>query len=265
VFSVQFLYDRLPLYIVAIYPALTYLVYALVQRTGVFERRNAVVGAACVAFVFHAFYEIFDNLGPQLRWWAWNPDAPTNTPWLASVPLTSLAIFAGASPFGIALLTRLLIARRAARAPVPAASMVLRTIGVGVLTPLAMLVFSVPYGLLGRSDPPDVTGQAIVLWAEIALIGVVALWAFAGAARGQAPPGIAADRFVVAGGGAYLLVFAVLWATALPGYLAAAGGHTSSGAPIGSLVYVIGCAVVCLGVLVLAALAARREHVLVSP
>jgi hypothetical protein len=116
-----------------------------------------------------------------------------------------------------------------------------------------MLVFSVPYGLLGRSDPPDVTGQAVVLWAEIALIGVVALWAFAGAVRGQAPPGTAADRFVVVGGGVYLLVFAVLWATALPGYLAAEGGRTSSGAPIGSLVYVIGCAVVCVGVLVLAA------------
>ena len=40
-FSVQFLYDRLPLYIVALYPALTYLAYALVQRTGVLERRLA--------------------------------------------------------------------------------------------------------------------------------------------------------------------------------------------------------------------------------
>jgi hypothetical protein len=183
VFSVQFLYDRLPLYILAIYPALTYLIYVIVQRTGVLERRNPLVGAACVAFVFHCFYEIFDNIGPQLRWWAWNPEAPSNSPWLDSVPLTSAVTFAGAAPFGIALLTRLLIARRVARGPVPAASMVWRVIGVGVLTPLAMIVFSVPYGIFGQGDDPNVTAQTIVLWLEVALLAGVAIAAFARAYR----------------------------------------------------------------------------------
>ncbi len=73
VFTVQFLQDRLPLYILSLYPALTYLAYTLVQQTGILHRRNPLVGAACVAFVFHCFYEIFDHLGPQLQWWAWNP------------------------------------------------------------------------------------------------------------------------------------------------------------------------------------------------
>ena len=248
-FSVQFLYNRLPLYIVAIYPALTYLVYALVQRTGVLERRNPLVGAACVALTFHCFYEIFDHIGPQLLWWGWNPDAASNTPWLDSVPLSSAVLFAGAAPFGIALLTRLLLARRAARGPVPVWSLVLRTLGVGVLTPLAMLVFSAPYGAVGK----HVTAQKIVLWLEIALLAAVAFYGFWRTAResdrGQAT---GLDRYGVAAGTVYLLVFAVLWVTALPAYLNATGGHTSSGAPTGSLAYAIVCAVVCLGLLVLA-------------
>jgi hypothetical protein len=238
----------MPLYILALYPTLTYLAYLLVQRTGVLDRRHPLVGAACVAVVFHCFYEIFDHLGPQLRWWAWNPHAPSNTPWLASVPLTSVAIFAAASPFGIALLTRLLVARRAARGPIPPWSMALRVVGVAVLTPLVMMVFSAPYSLLS----PHVTGQAVALWLVIALLGVVALSGFRSALRDPADTpstGRFLDHYGVTAGVVFLLVFAVLWATALPDYLAAAGGRTPSGAPTGSLGYVIACAAVCLAVL----------------
>jgi len=259
-FSVQFLYDRLPLYIVALYPALTYLTYALVQRTGVLERRNPLVGAACVAFVFHCFYEIFDNLGPQLHWWAWNPAAPTNTPWLGSVPVTSAVIFAGASPFGFALLTRLLIARRAARGPVPLPELALRSVGVAVGTPVAMLVFALPYGILSHAENRNPTAEATVLWLEIAALAAVALTAFWQIHREPWQDGIPVDhagrgfldRFAVIGAAVYLLVFIGLWAGALPAYLGARGGHTSAGAPSGSLGYALACLVVCLGLLALA-------------
>lgn len=264
-FSVQFLQDRLPLYILALYPALTYLAYVLVQRTGIFERRNPLVGAACVAFVFHCFYEIFDNLGPQVQWWAWNPGAPSNAPWLASVPLTSAAIFAAASPFGFALLARLLVARRAARGPVPPLSMALRVIGVGVLTPLAMMLFSIPYYAFSLGGTPNVTAQAITLWLVIALFAVVAVSAFFRALR-DAPVSSGAgflDRYGAIAAAVYLLVFAVLWATALPDYFSATNGLTPSGTPVGSLAYVIACTVACAGVLAMAI--RQRPAVLSSP
>ncbi len=251
-FSVQFLQDRLPLYILALYPALTYLAYVLVQRTGILDRRHPVVGAACVAFVFHCFYEIFDHIGPQLQWWGWNPSAPSNSPWLASVPLSSAAIFAGASPFGFALLSRLLIARRAASGPVPAWSMTLRVIAVGLLTPLAMMLFSIPYGLFGLGETPNVTGQAIALWLVIGLFAVVAAGAFGKAWRDRVDGPLGGgflDRYSVLAALVFLLVFAILWVAALPDYFAAAGGRTASGTPIGSLAYVVACAVVCLGVI----------------
>ncbi|HEV2377748.1 MAG TPA: hypothetical protein VGS19_36995 [Streptosporangiaceae bacterium] len=97
VFTVQFMYDRLPLYIVAFYPALSQLAYELVRVLGVFARRGPLAGAVAVAFACQVFYEIFDQLGPQLQWWAWNPSDKINQPVLAAVPMNSMFLFASVS------------------------------------------------------------------------------------------------------------------------------------------------------------------------
>ncbi|MEV8509175.1 hypothetical protein AB0368_30665 [Actinoplanes sp. NPDC051475] len=264
VFSVQFLHDRLPLYIVAVYPALTYAAYALVQRTGLLDRHSPAAGAACVAVVFHCFYEIFDQLGPQLRWWAWNPAAPSNSPWLAAVPISSVVVFAAASPFGMVLLTRLLLARRAARGPLPPLSAVLRVVGVGVLTPFAMMLCSVPYGVLSRLPGRFTTGQAVALWAILAVFVLVAArtvrreWRSPG---GSGPDDGFLGTYPVVAGAAFLLVFAGLWAVALPEYLTATAGRTSSGTPVGSLGYAAVCALLATGVLVTAGLLHRSPAI----
>ncbi len=78
-FTVQFMWDRLPLYIVAFYPVISQLAYELVRSLGIFRRRGALLGSVAVAFVCQVFYEVFDHLGPQLRWWAWNLDNDTST------------------------------------------------------------------------------------------------------------------------------------------------------------------------------------------
>ncbi|MEU7907354.1 hypothetical protein [Actinoplanes sp. NPDC049118] len=253
VFSVQFLHDRLPLYIVAVYPALTYAAYVLVQRTGLLDRHAPAAGAACVAVVFHCFYEIFDQLGPQLRWWAWNPAAPSNSPWLAAVPVSSVVVFAAASPFGMVLLTRLLLARRAGRGPLSPLSAALRVVGIGVLTPFAMMLCSVPYGVLSRSPDRFATGRAVALWAVLAVFVLVAALTVRRDLRDR-PPVRPADGFLdhypVVAGAAFLLVFAGLWAVALPDYLAATAGRTPSGTPVGSLGYAAACALLATGILV---------------
>ena len=101
IFTVQFMWDRLPLYIIAIYPAMTALAYELVRVLGIFRNRGPSVGSVAVAFVCHVFYEIFDHLGPQLKWWAWNDDnVQVNHPALASVPMNSMVLFASVS-FGV--------------------------------------------------------------------------------------------------------------------------------------------------------------------
>ena len=81
-----------------------------------FRARGIVVGAVCVGFVHHCFYEVFDQLGPQLRWWAWNTDNPINHPMFASVPMTSMFIFATLGPIEV----RIVIVRQPATTAISA-------------------------------------------------------------------------------------------------------------------------------------------------
>src|SRR5271163_4683996 len=154
VFTVDFMYDRLPLYIVALYPAMMMLAYEIVRSLGVFRNRGAVIGAVCVGFVHHCFYEIFDQLGPQLRWWAWNTDNAINRPMLASVPMSSVLLFATVGPALVALFTQILVARPHMRGQAKGpAALVLRTFGVAMLIPIGLAIANLPILLAGSGHP----------------------------------------------------------------------------------------------------------------
>ena len=149
-FTVQFLFDRLPLYIVALYPAVITLAYEIVRSLGVFRDRGIVVGAICVGFVHHCFYEVFDQLGPQLRWWAWNTDNPLNHPMLASVPMTSVFIFATLGPIVVTVLVMLLVGRKADEGTqFSGLSLTWRTVAAGALVPVGVAILSIPSSLFG--------------------------------------------------------------------------------------------------------------------
>ena len=142
VFTVEFLFDRLPLYIVALYPAVVSLAFEIVRSLGVFRDRGIVVGAICVGFVHHCFYEVFDQLGPHLRWWAWNGANPINHPMLASVPMTSVFIFATLGPIVVTVLVLRLVGTGGSR-------LVWRTVLAGALVPVGIAVLSIPTSLFG--------------------------------------------------------------------------------------------------------------------
>ena len=236
IFTVQLMWDRLPLYIVAIYPAMSQLVYEVVRVLGVFRTRGALAGSVLVAFVCQVFYEIFDQLGPQLRWWAWN-DANTdvNHPALASVPMTSMLLFASVS-FGV--LTFLCVK--------VGGSLLRRVLVAGLLTPPSMALFGIPSGLFTG----HVTAQAWVLGIELGLVWIAGLWLLADAARRRTTehpePMTSFARVYPA---TYLLAMAVLWLVALPAFLDAEHGLTSDGTPIGSGWYTLLCFAGALAVL----------------
>ena len=233
VFTVEFLFDRLPLYIVALYPGVVTLAYEVVRSLGVFRDRGTLIGALCVGFVHHCFYEVFDQLGPQLRWWAWNTDNTVNSPMLASVPMTSVFIFATLGPIVVTVLVLFLVRGRQS-------GRVWRTVLAGVLTPLGLVVLSVPTTVFG-GDNPNITAQAVLFSIEIAVIvavGLVTLWRQWLGIRAGTVEAPEPNSFVRVFGPLYLVVLAFLWATALPDYFGATDGVTFDGAPVGSLLYV---------------------------
>jgi hypothetical protein len=249
IFTVQFMWDRLPLYIIAIYPALTQLAYELVRVLGVF-RRGAVFGSIAVAFVCQVFYEIFDQLGPQLKWWAWNgANTDVNHPSLASVPMNSMLLFASVS-FGVMtfLVVKLTGSRDSDGAPRRGWSLAWRIALTGVLAPPAMGLFGIPSGIFAGSSP-NVTAQAWVIGVELGLVWLGGAWVLLTQLRrgGEPEPMTPYARLYPP---VYMLGLAVLWSGALPAFLRAKGGLTSDGTPIGSGWYTIACFVGAVFVLV---------------
>lgn len=249
VFTVDFMWGRLPLYIVAIYPMMATIAFEIVRNLGVFRRYGTLVGAVCVGFVHHAFYEIFDHLGPQLRWWEWTLEHPMNQPFLDSVPLPSVVVFAALWPMSLAFCVQFFVGRHVDRGRrFTGLQIVWRTIVVGVLASIGTVLLPSPATIIGSFTNFTVMGVVYAL--ELVVIAVVAVpvlvkqWqrlrnttTSATESRYWNPPMV---RFGVA----YLAVMAVLWVTALPAYFGAADGVTDNGDPIGSLWYTALCFVI---------------------
>ncbi len=257
VFTVDFLWGRLPLYIVAIYPFMATVAFELVRMLGVFRRYGTLVGAACVGFVHHAFYEIFDQIGPQLRWWEWSTDNEIAKPFLAGVPVPSIVVFAALWPMSLALCVQFFVGRQVqAGRRFGGWELTGRTVVVGLLASVGVLLLPLPATIMGIGGNGWRAAGYVI---ELAVIGVVTVVVLArqwqrlrpGSTAG-ALTGPDADRYdnplvrwyaVV-----YLVVFAVLWATALPDYARAVDGLTDAGDPIGNVWYALACFVVAIAV-----------------
>lgn len=246
VFTVQFMYDRLPIYIVALYPAVMTLAYEIVRSLGVFRDWGAVVGAVCVGFVHHCFYEIFDQLGPQLRWWAWNTDNAINHPMLASVPMSSVLLFATVGPACVALFTQLLVTRPIERGRLlKRISLASRTFGVAVLVPVGMAVANVPI-LLAGGEHPDSAQRRAVYFVLLGAFAVVAVPILCRQWRNSAFTPSARNPFVGIFGSAFLIVLGALWWSAMPAYFNASHGLTPDGTPTGNPIYALVCFVLAV-------------------
>jgi hypothetical protein len=231
-FTVQFMADRLPLYIVAFYPVLSQLAYEVVRSLGLF-RRGALTGSVAVAFVCQVFYEVFDHLGPQLKWWAWNPgNEAVNHPALASVPLNSMLLFASVS---MAAMTYLVV-RLTGGPPRRGWPLVPRTLPAGLLIPPTMAIAGIPSSFAGENT----TARAWILGVELALLWLAGAGIVVSHLRSGAP-GEPLSAFARCYPAAYLGGMAVFWIGALPAYLAADDGVTADGTPIGSGLYALAC------------------------
>ena len=253
-FTVEFLWGRLPLYIVAIYPMMATVAYEIVRTLGIFRRYGMLAGAACVGFVHHAFYEIFDHLGPQLRWWEWSVDNPLNQPMFHSVPTGSVVVFAALWPMSLAYCVQLLVGRPTDHGKrFSGFQLCWRTAVVGALASLGTVILPLPATVLGGLT--NYTVQGLMYAAELLVLSGVAVYIFVnqwqrlrkgGVHALDGVPGARAYANPLITGYAvgYLAVMAVLWICALPAYFGAVDGHTAAGDPVGSLWYALLCFVI---------------------
>ncbi|WP_280497471.1 hypothetical protein [Nocardia asiatica] len=247
-FTVEFLWGRLPLYIVAIYPFMATLAFETVRILGVFRRYGVLVGAACVGFVHHAFYEIFDHLGPQLRWWEWSIDNPINQPMFDSVPLPSVVVFAALWPMSLAFCVQLFVGRHVDQGQAfSGAQLAWRTVVIGVLASLGTAVLPLPATVFGMGST---TVRGVLYAAELVVVTIIAVlvltrqWLWL--RRGDPDTAPYTDDFVRGYSVVYLCVMAFLWVTALPDFFGAVDGRTSEGDPIGNLWYTLACFAVAI-------------------
>ncbi|MFL6023927.1 MAG: hypothetical protein ACJ72O_11360 [Marmoricola sp.] len=253
VFTVGFVDERMPLYILCLYPAMVYLAWMVVERLGIRARhpgvRGALLTAVCLGFTHQAIYEIFDHLGPQRLWWAWDYSATMNRDRLGSVPMSSIVNFALVMPTAFAFLALLVLTRRER----PTVRSVLGpAIAVGVLTPLVSMPGQLPVTYLDLVDHPHTAVVHGMLVAMLVAAGLITLREVGVSWRTPHPAeGGFLGWYPLAYAGAYLATFAALWLWALPQTLGAEHG-VNDGRPVGSLPYVALC--FALSVVILAPL-----------
>lgn len=242
-FSVEFLWGRLPLYIVAIYPFMATIAFGIVRGLGIFRRYGTLAGAVCVGFVHHAFYEVFDHLGPQLRWWEWTLDNPLNQPMFDAVPMGSVVVFAALWPMSLAFCVQYFVGRHVdAGRDFSGLELTWRTVVVGLAASVGTFLLPLPATVIGAGSD---TVRGVVYALELAALSVVAVVLLIKQWRWLREPGTAPpdyrNPFVAWFGLVYLTVMALLWLTALPDFLEATGGETANGDPIGNIYYTIAC------------------------
>ncbi|MEV0770265.1 hypothetical protein [Nocardia salmonicida] len=248
VFTVDFLWGRLPLYIIAIYPLMATMAFGIVRMLGIFRRYGVLIGATCVGFVHHAFYEIFDHLGPQLRWWEWTVDNPINQPMFDSVPMGSVVVFAALWPMSLAFCVQYFVGRHVDDGrSFSGIELTWRTIFIGLLASLGTFLLPLPATVIGFSSD---TVRGVVYALELAVLAVVAgfvmIRQWTQLRQGSATPSQYTDPFVQRFATLYLAVFALLWIASLPDFFDAVDGRTSNGDPIGNLWYTAACFVIAI-------------------
>lgn len=252
-FTVGGIFNRTPLYIIALYPTTIYTSFVLIQRLNIFDQPQGIwLGAISIGFVNHCFYEIFDHYGPQYGWWLWDYDLTASKPALGSVPLYSLVSFSFTGAVAFAYLSKRYIVDYVARGNWTLGRLAWRTFTVGGLTPglLALLSPHLLYSMVNHAANIDIV--TVFYYLQLAAFIGIALYAITKSTVREKVTldneGIVRDfpyNFAVI----YLLVFAGLWLYALPEYQEAVNGITERGTPIGSFPYTLLCFAGCVFIL----------------
>lgn len=172
-----------------------------------------------------------------------------NQPFLASVPLPSVVVFAALWPMSLAFCVQFFVGKHVDRGQrFTGVQIVWRTIVIGVLASIGTVALARAgdHHRVAHQRHRDGRGVRAGTRGDRRRRCVGDVQTVATAA--QHPAGATESRYssplMVRFGLVYLAVMAVLWVTALPAYFGAVDGFTDNGDPIGSLWYTALCFVI---------------------
>lgn len=147
-FSVMLLFNKLPLYIAFLYPAIIYHAIMTIKRYDFPRYTEAIFTGFFAGFM----YMIFDNLGPMVGWWIWDTSDPTTFPYISSVPLTSYAwmlLFTSAFTFINRKISWDWVGQGASTLKLAVAQIVQP-----IVTVFCGVMLFIPHNLFGKTSPP---------------------------------------------------------------------------------------------------------------
>jgi hypothetical protein len=156
-FSVMLLFNKLPLYIVCLYPAIIYHSIMTIKRYDFSRLTESILSGFLSGFL----YMIFDNFGPMVGWWIWDITDPTTFPYVSSVPLTSYAwmfLFTTAFTF-----INRAICWNWVEKGVSKFKIALAIIFMPIATVFCGVILFIPQNLFAKSSPPY---QMLIPWED---------------------------------------------------------------------------------------------------
>lgn len=246
-FSVMLLFNRLPLYITFLYPAILYHAIMTIRRYG-FSKLNEAIFSGILSGML---YMIFDNFGPMVGWWIWDTSDPTTFPYIGSVPLTSYAwmfLFSSSFTFINSTFSWDWVAQGKSTWKLVLAQLLqpLATIFLGVL-------LFIPHNLFAQSSPPydmlpwdaDVKMAALLY----ALMFGSVCWQFLMKWR---KPQQERDALLMAFPFIYLMAFVYMYISKFQLFISARPeGLTQDGLVLGNLIVVVFALIVSATILLL--------------
>jgi hypothetical protein len=147
-FSIMLLFNKLPFYIVCLYPALIYHTIMTIRRYDFPKLMEAIF----TGFFGGLLYMVFDNMGPMVGWWIWDTSDLTTLPYVSSVPLTSYAwffLFTSAFTYINSTISWDWIASGKSKLKIAMAHLIQP-----VLTVFVGALLFIPHNLFAKSSPP---------------------------------------------------------------------------------------------------------------
>ena len=168
--------ERLPLYILGVYPGFLYIPLACVWRMGL---PGALAEITMTGLLTVAFYAPFDVVGAKFLWWTWHDSDTVTLSRIVGVPVSS-TMWVGIYSSMFALMFRVFVAPSGERPPLlwkpwRIGTLLSALIASCLAIPVMMIVMTTIQCAVGWSLPPPPAPNRMMLGVTLMIYGSLAL------------------------------------------------------------------------------------------